>query len=78
MKKKPTDLIEFVPDRPGHDKRYSIDSSKIHNETGWKPGYNFDQAIEDTVEWYMQNEGWWKPFVNEKTLHPQPWTLHWK
>jgi len=74
---KPNSLIEYVGDRPGHDKRYSIDSSKIQNEIAWKPRYDFEQAIKETVEWYLQNQDWWEPLADEKTLHPQPWTLNW-
>jgi len=74
---KTTNLIEKVGDRPGHDKRYSIDASKIEKETGWKPRYKFRQALEETVQWYQNNPQWWKPLANEKTLHPQPWTLDW-
>jgi len=72
------DLIEYVGDRPGHDRRYSIDSSKIQKETGWKPKYEFEQALKETVEWYTRNQQWWEPLVDEKTIHPQPWTLSWK
>jgi len=74
---KTTNLIEKVGDRPGHDKRYSIDASKIEKETGWKPRYKFRQALEETVQWYQNNPQWWEPLANEKTLHPQPWTLDW-
>jgi dTDP-glucose 4,6-dehydratase len=75
---KPSDLIEFVPDRPGHDKHYSINSSKIKNEVNWSPKFNFDDALKETVNWYLSNKQWWEPLINEKTLHPQPWTLNWK
>ena len=74
---KSTDLIEFVSDRPGHDKHYSIDSSKIKNEINWTPKYDFNLALKETVNWYIENKAWWEPLVNEKTLHPQPWTLNW-
>ena len=74
---KPSDLIEFVPDRPGHDKHYSINSSKIKNEVNWIPKFNFDDALKQTVNWYLSNKDWWDPIVDEKTLHPQPWTLNW-
>jgi len=74
---KSNDLIEYVGDRPGHDKRYSIDSSKIQNEIGWKPAYDFDNAIKQTVDWYLKNKDWWEPLADEKMLHPQPWTLSW-
>ncbi len=74
---KPLDLIEFVNDRPGHDKRYSIDSTKIQKEIGWSPTYDFEKALDETVTWYQNNEKWWEPLVNEQTLHPQPWTIKW-
>jgi dTDP-glucose 4,6-dehydratase len=72
------DLIEYVGDRPGHDKRYSIDCAKIQKQIGWTPTFSFDVALKNTVEWYLQNKNWWEPLVNETTLHPQPWTLNWK
>jgi len=75
---KPTNLIEYVSDRPGHDRRYSIDASKIQNQTGWKPKYEFEQALKETVEWYAKNQKWCELLVDEKTIHPQPWTLIWK
>ena len=75
---KPCDNIEYVNDRPGHDKRYSINCSKIQSQTGWMPKYNFDDALEQTVQWYLQNQSWWKPLIDENTLHPQPWSLSWK
>lgn len=75
---KSNDLIEFVEDRPGHDKRYSINASKIQDEIGWSPKYEFEQALKETVEWYEKNQSWWEPLVDEKSLHPQPWTLNWK
>ena len=52
------ELIRFVTDRPGHDLRYAIDSSKITNELGWKPSLTFEQGIERTVEWYLNNQDW--------------------
>ena len=75
---KSSDLIETVGDRPGHDKRYSIDSSKIEKSIGWKPQFQFDEALKDTVQWYKENPSWWEPLVSERTLHPQPWKLVWK
>jgi len=53
---KPKNLIEYVDDRPGHDRRYSIDASKIQKQTGWKPKYDFEQALKETVEWYTKNQ----------------------
>jgi dTDP-glucose 4,6-dehydratase len=70
-------LIEFVEDRPGHDLRYSLDSSKIREELGWKPKHSFKEGIRETVKWYLENEWWWKPLADERTLHPTPWKLKW-
>lgn len=71
------DLIEFVEDRPGHDIRYSLDSTKIREQLGWRPKHKFKEGIKKTVEWYLNNEWWWRPLVNEKVLHPTPWKLRW-
>jgi dTDP-glucose 4,6-dehydratase len=60
MLHKPEDLIFFVPDRAGHDFRYSISSDKIRG-LGWSPSHSFDEAIVRTVEWYVKNEWWWRP-----------------
>lgn len=57
---KPEKLIEYVKDRPGHDRRYAIDSSKIQTELGWKPAYSFEEAISGTIEWYLNNKRWWE------------------
>jgi len=77
LMEKPRSLIEFVDDRPGHDVRYSLDSTKIRNQMGWKPKHNFTKALESTVRWYMNNRGWWKPLATRKILHPTPWKLKW-
>lgn len=74
---KSTSLIKNVGDRPGHDKRYSVNSSKIEKTTGWKPRYKFDNALQETVNWYVENPSLWEPLADERTLHPQPWTLDW-
>ncbi|NUN10189.1 MAG: dTDP-glucose 4,6-dehydratase [Ignavibacteriaceae bacterium] len=58
------ELIEYVKDRPGHDRRYAIDSSKIQKELGWKPQYTFDDAIANTVEWYLSNKEWWGRIIS--------------
>ncbi|MDP2649875.1 MAG: dTDP-glucose 4,6-dehydratase [bacterium] len=57
---KSEDMIEFVKDRPGHDRRYAIDWSKIKNELGWSPKHSFDEYLEKTVKWYQDNVSWWK------------------
>jgi dTDP-glucose 4,6-dehydratase len=54
------DLIRFVADRPGHDRRYAIDASKIRNELGWKPAYSFEQGLTETVKWYVDHASWWE------------------
>ena len=57
---KPEDMIRFVKDRPGHDRRYAIDSSKIRRELGWSHQRSFEEGLADTVKWYMEQTGWWK------------------
>ncbi len=71
------DQIEFVEDRPGHDLRYSLDSSKIRRELDWRPEQDFEEGIRKTVNWYLQNESWWRPLIDENVLHPAPWKLSW-
>jgi len=61
---KSEDLIEYVKDRPGHDRRYAIDSSKIQNELGWKPSFEFEQAMDYTIEWYLKNKSWWERIIS--------------
>jgi dTDP-glucose 4,6-dehydratase len=51
-------LITFVKDRPGHDRRYAMDASKIERELGWRPGETFESGIRKTVRWYLENEEW--------------------
>lgn len=58
-------LIKHVPDRPGHDRRYGIDPTKIRRELGFKPKYSFEGALKKTIDWYKQNELWWKPLKKE-------------
>jgi len=55
------ELIAFVEDRPGHDRRYALDPAKIETELGWRAEESFDSGIERTVRWYLDNEGWWRP-----------------
>ncbi|MDZ7765235.1 MAG: GDP-mannose 4,6-dehydratase [Melioribacteraceae bacterium] len=61
---KTEDLIEYVKDRPGHDRRYAIDSSKIETELGWKPEYKFEEAIAETINWYKENQSWWQRIIS--------------
>ena len=60
------ELIEFVADRPGHDARYAIDSTKLQAETGWQPEEDFESGLEKTITWYLDNESWWRP-LRDKT-----------
>ena len=61
---KPESLIHFVTDRPGHDRRYAIDPTKIHNELGWLPETKFEDGIKETVQWYLENKPWWEHIIN--------------
>lgn len=61
---KPESLITFVTDRPGHDMRYAIDPTKIHNELGWLPQTDFDTGIKKTVDWYLNNKEWWQSIIS--------------
>jgi len=68
----PTELITFVTDRPGHDRRYAMDDRKLR-ALGWQPRTLFAAGLAATVEWYRANTGWWEPLV--RTLHEDPY--HW-
>ncbi|MCW4029586.1 MAG: dTDP-glucose 4,6-dehydratase [Candidatus Bathyarchaeota archaeon] len=68
-------LITFVEDRPGHDTRYSLDSTKTRSKLGWAPEASFEECLKSTVQWYLENERWWTPFATEVILHPTPWKL---
>lgn len=70
---KSKDLIYHVEDRPGHDMRYGVDSSKIRNELGWKPKCSMDENLEKTVSWYLENNKWWNEKDIEEMLDPTPW-----
>ena len=61
---KSEDLIEFVTDRPGHDRRYAIDPTKIHNELGWLPATKFDDGIKKTIDWYLTHKSWWEKIIS--------------
>jgi dTDP-glucose 4,6-dehydratase len=65
---KPKTLIHFVKDRPGHDLRYSLDTSKIESQLGWKAKVKFDAGIKKTINWYVQNEWWWKPIIEKEQI----------
>ncbi|HSW55529.1 MAG TPA: dTDP-glucose 4,6-dehydratase [Ignavibacteriaceae bacterium] len=61
---KTEDLIEYVKDRPGHDRRYAINSTKIQKELGWEVEHSFESAIQDTIKWYIDNQKWWKEIIS--------------
>jgi len=58
-----SELISFVNDRPGHDERYAIDSSRLRSELGWKPKVDIDEGLKATVAWYLDNKDWWEPLL---------------
>ena len=64
-------LIEFVKDRPGHDKRYSINPSKIVKKLGWKAKHTFDEGIEETVNWYLDNIDWYEKISSKNVYNLQ-------
>jgi dTDP-glucose 4,6-dehydratase len=69
---KPQDLIKSVEDRPGHDFRYSLDSSKVRSELNWSENTNFDEGLKKTVDWYLSNPAWWQN-ISSKILDSTPW-----
>lgn len=62
-------LITFVKDRPGHDRRYAIDATKIKSELNWKPAHSFENAIKETISWYLQNKSWWEEIISGDYLN---------
>jgi len=62
--------IELVKDRPGHDRRYAIDWSRINRKIGWKPEHNFEEYLKTTVDWYLENQNWWKKIKYLNTTNP--------
>ncbi|MGI0003998.1 MAG: dTDP-glucose 4,6-dehydratase, partial [Candidatus Nitrosotenuis sp.] len=65
---KSTKLIKHVSDRPGHDFRYSLNSSKIQKELNWKPKYTFERGLDVTIKWYLHNRDWWKGISDKQML----------
>ncbi|MBN2036176.1 MAG: dTDP-glucose 4,6-dehydratase [Chitinispirillaceae bacterium] len=63
--RKPESLISFVTDRPGHDRRYAIDATKIKTGLGWSPSVTFEQGLTKTIDWYLQNQWWWSPLLQK-------------
>jgi dTDP-glucose 4,6-dehydratase len=60
--------VQYVKDRPGHDRRYAIDASKIQRDLGWTPKHKFEQAIKSTIDWYRKNESWWRAIKSGEYL----------
>ena len=71
---KPESLKTIVPDRPGHDRRYLLDSSKLRRELGWEPEIDFESGLRETVEWYAANRGWWEPLRERLQVEETAWT----
>jgi dTDP-glucose 4,6-dehydratase len=70
---KPASLKTIVPDRPGHDRRYLLDASKIFAELGWKPSHGFDDGLAETVAWYAANRDWWEPLKARALVEETAW-----
>jgi dTDP-glucose 4,6-dehydratase len=66
---KPESLISYVKDRPGHDRRYAIDATKISTELKWTPAHTFERGIDSTVRWYLQNKDWWHRIISGQYQH---------
>jgi dTDP-glucose 4,6-dehydratase len=70
---KPKELKTIVPDRPGHDRRYLLDSTKIRRELGWKPDHEFEQGLRETVDWYAEHRDWWLPLKERAPVAETSW-----
>jgi dTDP-glucose 4,6-dehydratase len=70
---KPESLKTIVPDRPGHDRRYLLDSSKLRRELGWEPEISFEDGLRETVEWYAANRAWWEPLRERLQVEETAW-----
>jgi dTDP-glucose 4,6-dehydratase len=71
---KPQSLKTIVPDRPGHDRRYLLDSSKLRTELGWEPAFDFEDGVRATVEWYAEHRGWWEPLKQRAPVSETAWS----
>jgi dTDP-glucose 4,6-dehydratase len=70
---KPADLKQIVPDRPGHDRRYLLDSTKLRRDFGWQPEIGFDDGLRETVDWYAQRRDWWEPLKERLQVEETAW-----
>jgi dTDP-glucose 4,6-dehydratase len=71
---KPQSLKTIVPDRPGHDRRYLLDSTKIRTELGWAPEWDFDTGLRETVAWYAEHRDWWEPLKERAPVVETAWS----
>jgi dTDP-glucose 4,6-dehydratase len=71
---KPHDLKQIVPDRPGHDRRYVLDSSKLRAELSWEPEIDFDEGLRETVKWYAEHRDWWEPLKARLQVEETAWS----
>ncbi len=71
---KPASLKTIVPDRPGHDRRYLLDATKLRRELGWAPDVEFDRGMRATVEWYAANRAWWEPLLDRAPVVETAWS----
>jgi dTDP-glucose 4,6-dehydratase len=69
----PASLKTIVPDRPSHDRRYLLDSSKLREELGWAPEIGFSEGLKATVGWYRDNEAWWRPLLDRVPVEESAW-----
>ncbi|MEP6667289.1 MAG: dTDP-glucose 4,6-dehydratase [Nocardioidaceae bacterium] len=70
---KPASMVTSVPDRPGHDRRYLLDSMKLRNELGWSPEVWFEKGVADTIRWYADNPSWWEPLLERRGVDESRW-----
>jgi dTDP-glucose 4,6-dehydratase len=66
---KPQNLVKFVKDRPGHDRRYAMSTAKIRRELGWKPRIHFDEGLEELIRWYEEHRSWWEPILRQSKIY---------
>jgi dTDP-glucose 4,6-dehydratase len=71
---KPASLKTIVPDRPGHDRRYLLDFTKLRTELGWSPTIGFEDGMADTVAWYARNRAWWEPLRARAPVEETAWS----
>ena len=71
---KPESLKTIVADRPGHDRRYLLDSTKLRTELGWAPEIGFEDGMRETVEWYSANRAWWEPLKERALVQETAWS----